>query len=222
MFTIIIVNIGGIVMKKFLYIGIFTLAMGCLSLMLDSLETQNVQAADVTLSTSVQEYLSFSITSGATVAFGALTPGTPIAAPATGTVASVTTNASNGYQISLSDGSDTDSPLVHTDTSTKISDFSTASTLASPVAWGTSTGLGVTLYAADTSKEAGWGDGTTYGDTNNKYAKIPASAAVGHTVSTYKATADTSTWAFKIDVPNTQKTGSYTGAVTFTATAVLS
>lgn len=171
-----------------------------------------------TLSTTVLAYLSFSLTTGDTVEFGDLTPGTAIPAPASGTVASVATNAANGYTVGLHDGSATDSSMVHTDEATKIADY--AGTIAVPTSW-TGTGVGITLFAADTAKEAAWGTGTTYNDANNKYAGIPEAATTAHTVTGVVSGTDTSSWAFKIDVPNTQKTGAYEGVVTFTATATL-
>lgn len=180
-----------------------------------------VQAAtdDVTLSTTVQEYLTFSLTAGDTVSFGNLTPGTPICYD-TGTVGSVTTNSSNGYTIGVSDAkTSTNSALLHTDTTTYIADY--AGTIATPTTWN-GTGLGVSLYAADTNKEVAWGTGTTVCDANNKYAGVPENATTAHTVTGFHASADTSSWSFKVDVPNTQKTGAYSGTATFTATAVLS
>lgn len=181
-----------------------------------------VQAAthSVTLSTSVQSYLLFDITSGDTIALGSLTPATPICS-ATASVASITTNAANGYTIGLSDSiASTNSALVHTDTTTYIPDM-TVGTIATPVVWGANTGLGVGMFAADTTKEATWGTGTTVCDALNKYAAIPQNAATAHTVTGFRSTADTSSWSWKIDVLNTQKTGSYSGTATFTATAVL-
>ena len=183
-------------------------------------KTPTVEAATDTvgLSTAVQEYMSFSISAGSTVAFGNLTPGTPICST-TESVASVTTNASNGYTIGLSDAiAASNSALLHTDTTTYIADY--AGTIATPTSW-TGTGVGLTMFAADTNKEAAWGTGTTVCDVNNKYAGVPQSATTGHTVTAYDSNGDTSTWAWKVDVANTQKTGSYSGNVTFTATAVL-
>lgn len=210
-------------MKKYLY-GVSALVLS-FSIVSGIFNTESAKAATVSLSTTVQSYLNFSITGGGTVSFGSLTPGTPIAGPATGTVASVTTNAVNGYTIGVSDGiAASNSSLVHTDAATYITDATNSGTLASPALWvnATTTGLGVTLYAADTTKEGIWGTGTTYSDALNKYAAVPQNATTGHTVTGYHASADTSSWAFKIDVPNTQKTGSYSGNITFTATAVLS
>jgi len=184
---------------------------------------ENKSQADtqgVTVSASVQSAMTFSTTTGGTAAFGNLTPGSPVASPATGTVLSVTTNAANGYTIGVSDAkTSTNSALLHTDATTYIADY--AGTVVTPTSW-TGTGLGVTLFAADTTKESAWGTGTAYDDANNKYAGVPQNATTGHTVTGYHSGADTSSWAFKLDVPGTQKTGSYSGSVTFTATAVLS
>jgi hypothetical protein len=214
-------------MKKIIVltaIGFVFLGLGFLQVSKENNPKQGEVKATATasLSTTVQTYLTFSITTGGTVAFGNLTSGTPIAAPTTGTIASATTNAANGYTVGLSDAiAASNSCLVHTDTTTYIADY--AGTIATPTTWtGGVTGLGITLYAADTTKEVAWGTGTTYNDALNKYAGIPQTAATAHTAAGFKSGADTSTWAFKIDVPNTQKTGSYSGSVTFTATAVLS
>lgn len=184
---------------------------------------QQTQAAvhDVSLSTTVLEYLDFDITQADTVPFGNLTPGTPICY-ATGTIASVTTNAANGYTLGLHDGvASPDSSMLHTDTTTRIPKM-TNGTIAVPVVWGANYGVGIGLYAADTNKEAAWGTGVTVCDANNKYAAIPETATTAHTVTGYHAGADTSSWSFEIDVQGTQKTGDYSGNITFTATAVLS
>lgn len=172
---------------------------------------------DVALSINVQEYLAFDITSGDTIAFGNFNPGTPICS-STESVASVTTNAANGYTLGLSDGSDTNSALRKGATSVYIADY--AGTIAEPTSW-TGNGLGVGLWSADTNKEAAWGTGTTVCDANNKYAGIPSAATTAHTVTGVVSGANTSSWSWKVDAPNTQETGSYSGNATFTATAVL-
>ena len=174
----------------------------------------------VDLQVSIAEYLSFSVTGGDAVDFSTLTPGTPVAGPSGGTVCTVTTNAANGYTISVSDGvASTGSALVHTDTTTYIADY--AGTVGTPTLW-TGTGLGVTLFAADSNKEAKWGSGTAVDSATNKYAGVPENTTVAHTVTGFVTGADTSTWGFQLDVPNDQKTGDYSGSVTFSATAVLS
>ena len=208
--------------KIFLFTNLVLIAMG-LSLIGFILKPFSAKAAThgVALSTDVQSYLAFDVTSGDSVALGNLTPGTPICS-STASVASVTTNAANGYTIGVSDSvAGTNSALLHTDATTRIPDM-TNGTVATPVVWGTNIGLGVGLWAADTTKEAAWGAGTTVCDALNKYAAIPQNAATAHTVTGYVAGADTSSWSWKIDVANTQKTGAYSGSATFTATAVLS
>ena len=175
---------------------------------------------DVTLSTSVQAYLSFAITAGDEIPFGNLTPGTPINS-ASSTDSSVTTNATNGYTLQIHDGSGTNAALRHTDETTWIADY--AGTIATPTSW-TGTGLGFCLFEG-TNKDAKWGTGTTAQDANNKYAGAPATATTIMTKTGYSVGADTAKIAWKIDVPNTQKTGSYSSPegnkVTLTVTPVL-
>lgn len=214
-------------MKKILFpVGIFSiilLVVFGLVFIFSSDNTAYAATHDVTMTTSVQSYLTLDLSGPAadTVAFGNLTPGTPICY-ATGTVASVTTNAANGYTLGISDATAaTNSSLVHTDTTTHITKM-TNGTIATPVVWGTNTGVGIGMYAADTTKEAAWGTGTTVCDALNKYAAIPQAAAAAHTVTGVVTGANTSGWSYKIDVPNAQKTGAYSGTMTFTATAVLS
>jgi hypothetical protein len=205
-------------MKKVLLSALFLSICGLL--VLGSQGTVKAATDTVNLQVSVAEYLSFSITAGDAVDFSTLSPGTPVPGPAAGTVCSVTTNSANGYTIALSDSvAGSDSALVHTDATTRIADY--GGTIATPTLW-TGTGLGITLFAADTTKAVKWGTGTTYDDANNKYAGIPQNATVAHTVTGFVSGTDTSSWAFQIDAPNDQKTGDYSGSVTFTATAVLS
>lgn len=214
-------------MKKF-YLIALTLIIG-LGLSFYSIvpfdNPSKVKALDdtenITLTTTVLPYITLTITAGDTVAFGDLTPGTPICF-ATGTVASVVTNAANGYTLGLHDSTAApDSSMLHTDTATHIPKM-TNGTIGTPVVWGSNYGVGGGLYAADTDKEVKWGTGTTVCDANNKYAAIPETATTAHTVTGFHAAADTSSWSYKIDVENTQKTGAYSGTITYTATAVLS
>lgn len=176
----------------------------------------------VTLSGTVTTYINLAWTSGQTITFGTITPGTD-SCLGSGSVLAVTTNAANGYTVGLSDVAGTNSPMLHTDTTTYIPDMLTG-TLASPIAWvtGATTGVGVSMFAADTTKEAGWGTGTTSCDAFNKWGAVPAAAATAHTSATKKDTADSSSWGWKVNVANTQKTGVYAGNVTFTITAVFS
>lgn len=146
---------------KNLFLGLIVAVIGVLSIcfVLKPFSAQ-AETHGVSLSTSVQSYLSFDITAGDSIGLGSLTPGTPICST-TASVASVTTNAANGYTLGLSDGSDTNSALAQG--GVYIPDM-TNGTITTPVVWGvpgTNTGLGVGLWAADTNKEAKWGTGTT-------------------------------------------------------------
>jgi len=172
---------------------------------------------DVSLSTNAQEYLTFTITAGSSIAFGDLSPGSPVVG-SNGTTTSVTTNAANGYTLAVSDSvSGSDSALLHSDTTTRILDYS--GTIATPTSW-SGTGFGFCLYSG-TNKDAKWGTGTSYNDSNNKYAGVPQTATTIMTKTGYTEGADTAGIGWKVDVPNTQKTGSYSGSVTLTVTAVL-
>lgn len=185
---------------------------------LDSLAESDTDT--VTLSTNVQTSIAISLSSN-TYAFGDLTAGSPLKGSG-GIDVDVMTNASNGYTLGVHDGvAGSNSALLHTDTTTRIAD--TSFTIASPDLWvsGTTKGLGTTVFSADTSKEAKWGTGTTYNDTNNKYAAIPQAATAIHTSTGYKTGSDTTSVAFIVDVDADQKSGAYSGDVVFTATAVL-
>lgn len=179
----------------------------------------------VTLTGTVQPYIAIAFNSGSTINFGNISPGvgacSDAAGNASGTIVAITTSAANGYTLAFYDGSDTDSAMVHTDTTTYIPDIT--GTVATPILWttGSTSGVGVSLYAADTTKESAWGTGTTPCDIYNKWAKAPNAATTGHTVSTYNAGADTSSWGWKVDVVNSQKTGVYSGQVTFSAAPTL-
>jgi hypothetical protein len=177
----------------------------------------------VTFTANVLTSLILDITPGDSFDFGDLTFDTPVAKPTTGTVVSVETNAANGYTLGVSDDqAGNDSGLENVaDPATHVPDM-TNGTITTPVLWGTNSGLGVTLFAADTNKEAKWGTGTTYNDANNKYAAIPQNATTAHTVTGFHGTADTSSWAYMVETGATQKSGAYSGEMTFTATAVLS
>ena len=184
------------------------------------LSASRSQAATVNLSTDVQSNLNMSLSS-ATVNFGSLIPGTPVRGSG-GIDIDVTTSAADGYNLSINDAvTGSGSALLHTDTTTRIPDFGQG--IALPGFWsnGVSTGLGFTAYYAATSKESKWGSGTTYNDAANKYAGIPQNSTIFHTSSGYKASSDRTSLAFILDVPADQKTGSYNGDITISATAVI-
>lgn len=213
-------------MKKglqfFISLTLFLLLVGAIGSTLNTKEVRAASTGSVTLQGTILQYLSLEVSSGDTIAFGNITPGTP-ECDTSGTVVGITTNAANGYTLALSDGvADADSSMTHTDTSTKIADMS--GTIASPADWvdGTTTGVAASMFEATTNKEVKWGSGTTACGAANKWAGLPETATTAHTVTGYHAGADSSSWGWKVDVPNTQKTGVYSGTVLFTSSAVLS
>lgn len=154
----------------------------------------------------------------ATISLGNLLPGSI----ATGTtIATVDTNYANGYSLGASDGvAGTNSCLLHTDTTTRITDY--AGTIATPTVWD-GTGLGITVWAGDTAPEAKWCNDicSAESDPDNKYAGVPETAATIHAKTGAPTLSDTTSIGYKLVVPNTQKTGDYSGNITYTATGVL-
>lgn len=179
-----------------------------------------VDTDTVTLSTDVQTAISISLSSN-TYAFGNLVANTPEMGSA-GIDVDIMTNAANGYTLGASDGvAGGNSCLLHTDASTRIIDY--IAPIALPTLWnsGVDKGVGITVYAADTSKEVKWGAGSAFDDVANKYAGVPQAATTVHTSAGYKTGADTTSISFVVDVNADQKSGVYSGNVTLTATAVL-
>lgn len=150
-----------------------------------------------------------------TLSFGSLIPGDIF----TGyTETSVTINWLSGYSLSISDGvSGSDSALLHSDASTRVIDY--AGTIATPTSW-SGNGLGICFYSG-TGKDAKWGTGTTDSDSNNKYAGVPQTETIINTNNSTTISGDTARVGYKLVVPNTQKTGDYSGTITYTATALL-
>lgn len=215
-------------MKKFLYLSVVSLFIFWVFVVLGSSSKNIIPSAQaattgaVTLTGTVLQYITLVNSSGTTVSFGNITPGTPKCGDQT-TQADVVTNASGGYNLAWYDGSATNSPMVHTDASTYIPDM-TSGTIATPVVWvtGTHVGVGTSMYSGATQKEAAWGTGTTACDVlYDKWAAIPAAATTGHTVTGYHASTDSSLWSWRIDVANTRKTGIYSGGVSNSVAAVL-
>ena len=188
-------------------------------------KAQAAYTGNVLLTGTVLEYIDLSFSSGQTISFGNITPGLSNAiakCAAFNTQADVLTSASGGYNLAVSDASDTNSAMVHSDGSTYIPDIT--GTIATPLLWtsGVTAGVGINLFSGTQKSIAAWGTGTTVCDLSyNKWGKVPSAAATGHTVTGYHATADSSYWDWRISVPLTQKTGTYSGNVLFTSAAVL-
>ena len=174
----------------------------------------------VVAATRIDEYLTFTLVSGSDISFGELFPGNPVSAPNPGLITQISSNTPTGYAIAMSDSKvSSQSALKHSDGSTNISDY--FGTVGSPSFW-SGTGLGMTLFAADTSKEAKWGTGSSYNDSNNRYAGIPQNSTIVHTVNKPFNIPNLSSFAFKLDVLPSQKPGYYSGKATLTVTTLLS
>jgi hypothetical protein len=160
--------------------------------------------------------LSISLTlDNSSLTFGNLLPGSVFTGS---TQTTVTTNYPNGYTLSVNDNmSGSNSPLIHDDGTTYIADYS--GTVTTPTSW-SGTGLGICPYIA-TGKDAKWGTGTTASDSFNKYAGIPQNATVINTKTASPTTADQTSVGYKLVVPNSQKTGNYSGNVLYTVTGSL-
>ena len=182
--------------------------------------TQNVD-----LTTTINSYLNFTISSGGSINLGSVNADIP-ACNASGTVLVVSTNADNGYKITPTDGSDTNSALKHSDNVTYIQDM--VASLDVPDIWvtGSTKGLGTTLWSGAQREEA-WSVGgvplNACSPDSTKWAGVPANdtAVSGHAVTGYIANPDETYWGWKLEVANTQKSGEYAGLVTFTVVAVL-
>ena len=220
-------------MKKVLYLSVVSIFIFWLFVVLGNggnlskgalPKAQAASTGNVLLTGTVLQFLDLTFASGQTISFGNITPGLSNAIAKCGDVstqANVTTNASGGYNLAVSDGSDTNSALMAAD-STYIPDIT--GTIATPLLWtsGVTAGVGINLFSGTQKSGSVWGTGTTVCDLAfDKWGKVPSAAATGHTVTGYHATADSSYWGWRIGVPLTQKTGTYSGNVLFTSAAVL-
>ena len=199
--------------------------------------------APISINTKVQETLSMdcydpsdsntTVQLGTTTTPGQVTAGTP----AVGTSrCDVTTNADQGYYLTLTDNNATHPTLTHNDPHTatvyEITDL-TPYTEATPNIqnWNapTTKGLGFSVISfPETNTSHNTFDGLweetdqcpegTNADTNN-YAGIPQSPQTITAVTSYQSTQTTTDICYKVDVPPSQPSGQYTGTITFTATS---
>lgn len=170
----------------------------------------------VTLSTTVQQTITLTLAT-TSVGLGALTPGTPVFATTSATIAS---NGATGitFQVNRNTAGQT---LLHTDATTAFPDAT---------AWNgsnaTTTNLvGANLHfkVANTGTDAGlynstfWGANDTDGAGNARYAGFPVSATTIASNASYVGTNQTVVSRYRIDAPSTQKSGAYSGGITYTA-----
>jgi len=177
-----------------------------------------VQAVGVGTSVTVEE-IAFSIDSD-TVNLGGITPGQ---GPVTGTsVLTVSTGDTNGFSVQVK-RNDSDTTLdLDDDSSINISDRTAWDPTGNGNAavWQSSDKeLGFRVQKTDTDSgnynETWWGMDDS--DAHAKFAGFPSSsqAVVYRTLASTPPT--DSKVLYKLDVPNTQPTGDYSGGVTYTA-----
>jgi hypothetical protein len=173
----------------------------------------------VTINATIPESMSMSCANPATLTIA--TVGTPISAQAACTA---TTNGAAGFNLKAHRVGATNT-LLHTDATTPIVDAGTGLTAytglpASAAVWtaGTTKGLGFRVQVTGTTNTNTVTDWAADGAATAKYAAFPTADQTIYNYASYSAAASAVTIDYKLDVPATQKSGSYSGTVQYTAT----
>jgi hypothetical protein len=134
---------------------------------------------------------------------GTLFPGSPITGE---TTVDVTTDSWNGYALNVSKND-----KMRMDALTTIDNHN--GTIATPVPWSApnNLGFGFTIISG-TGVDTKWKDGLDF-----KYAAFPDIATTTHSKPDFKSPADETVIGYKVDVPESQKSGAYSCIVTYTA-----
>jgi len=169
----------------------------------------------VNLSVTVAETISLDC--GADVNLGTLTPGTPVSASS---VCTTTTNANGGYDVAVK-RDDADTTMDHsTDATTNITDKTAWNRTTPNAAAYATTGLAFSVFASTATKNTTWwGTGLTCHDADNLYAGFPTTYTNVMEHASYSSGSTTTSICYRVDVPATQKSGSYTGSVTYQVTS---
>ncbi len=170
-----------------------------------------VVASAVTANTTINATISstISMTTSSTVAI-ALTPGaSPVVSSASDTV-SVSTNKSNGYNLTVADSDATTTLVSGANSITAHTGTYAAPTALGTNSWGYAVAGGAfdATYSAESSSTA----------STSKWAGIPATGSPQLIKTTAApATGDTTTVWYGVKVDATKPTGTYTDTVTYTA-----
>jgi hypothetical protein len=167
----------------------------------------------INLNTDIQEIISLDC-GGTTVNLGNITPGTPVTGNSTCTA---TTNANGGYTLSVKrDDASGTTMDKDTEPTTEIPDKTAWNpTAPNAITW-TGTGLGFTVYDSSATKNTTWwGTGLTINDSNNLYAGFPDTQQNIMVHTSYSDISTATDIGYKLDVPPTQKSGAYSGAITY-------
>lgn len=198
------------------------------------------QSHSASLSVTVAQSITLTQVIGATVAFGTLTPGTPVTGK---TGLQISTNGAGmnitaGHQKAIANATLASGNIPVTSQKTICDQKSgcAAGTIAGNIiafaglpcaaaTWvnGTSLGLGFSVYGftGGSAKAACWGTGTTSIDPLNKYAALQASASASSIISStgYTNANTITSVGYKLDVSSSQQATSYNGGVVYTATS---
>jgi hypothetical protein len=136
---------------------------------------------------------------------GSVAPGSSVQGQS---VVEVTTDSWGGYDLLISENHS----LLHTDAVTTINDYSCA--ISSPCAW-SGYGFGFTVYSG-TDVEAKWGS-----DPNFNYAAIPLADTIFHSKGGYFSGADGTVVQYNVAPISSQKSGTYSNIILYTALAKL-
>lgn len=136
---------------------------------------------------------------------GTVAPGSSATGQSTLTV---TTDSWGGYDVLLSENH----AMLHTDAVTTISDYSCA--ISAPCVW-SGNGFGFTVLSG-TGVEAKWGTSPNY-----NYAAAPLLDTVFHEKTGYTSGGDQTVVGYNIAPATSQKSGSYSNVLLFTALAKL-
>ena len=204
-----------------LCLSVFLLSVFAAMQVLEFSRSATATDADITLEVTVEEVIS--IDCGADpVTFASLTPGTPQTESST---CGVLSNANEGFDLSVkrNDASHTMQHASHASnganipdrTNWWISDAANASVWSNePSTLGFRVNLTGTASAAYSS--AWWGAADD--DANAKFSGFPADYEIIASTSDYSATQVDVVVGYKIDVPTTQRSGAYSGDITYQAT----
>lgn len=176
------------------------------------LETQGASTTDqVQLSVAVQTTIALDC--GSDVNLGSLTPGTPVTGSSTCTA---TTNSASGYNLKVK--KDNAGTTMNDGGGHDISDKTAWNSSSPNGAIYSGTGLAFRVKTTGTTSNYNstwWGSDDT--DSNAKFAGFPSSYDTIMNYSSYSGTSTDTIVGYKLDVPTTQPSGSYSGTITFQA-----
>jgi hypothetical protein len=204
-------------MKKIKIIGLgLSVFILVVFAVMQAMESQSATSTTDQVQLSVTVAQTVSLSCGADVNIGTLTPGTPVS---NSTTCTTTTNAESGYDLQVK-RDDADTTMDKSDDATTNITDKTAWTPGTPNAAAYSgTGLGFSVYASTATKNTTWwGTGSSCHDSNNLYAGFPATYATIMDHDSYSSSSTTTSVCYRLDVPSTQKSGTYNGMITYQAT----